>query len=62
MPQPDQRTRFTERRLCTACGELVLHYQVANFDKVTGFKTYEWIPTRHRCTNPRRQAHDLEAR
>lgn len=55
MPQPDQRTRFTERRFCTACGQLVLHYQVAHFDKITGFKTYSFVASNHRCIKPEKR-------
>jgi hypothetical protein len=46
----DQVTKFTSVRACLGCGALVLHHQVADFDEATGFKTYSWIPTSHRCT------------
>lgn len=49
----DQVTRFTEVRACSSCGQRVLHYQVARFDRVTGFKTYHLEPTKHRCTTGR---------
>jgi hypothetical protein len=48
--RPDQVTRFTSVRACSVCGTQVLHHQVARFDRTTGFKTYAWEPTRHRCT------------
>ena len=53
---PDQVTRFTQVKACGSCGVRVLHHQVVNFDRTTGFKTYAWLATRHRCT-PGRTAH-----
>jgi hypothetical protein len=46
----DQVTRFTQVRTCEHCRKRVLHHQVADFDRATGFKSYSWIPTAHRCT------------
>jgi hypothetical protein len=48
--RPDQVTRFTEVKACSHCGQFVLHYQVVRYDRPTGFKTYSFEPTNHRCT------------
>lgn len=59
--RPDQVTRFTQVKACAGCGRRVLHHQVANFDRATGFKTYDWQPTKHRCTTGS-NAHASKAR
>lgn len=50
----DQVTKFTEVRACVRCGKKVMHNQVADYDRATGFKTYSWTPTQHRCTPEKR--------
>lgn len=53
----DQVTKFTAVRPCSICSAYVLHHQVASFDRVTGFKTYSWLASNHRCTTGR-NAHE----
>lgn len=50
----DQVTKFTAVRPCSICCAYVLHHQVADFDVATGFKSYSWIATPHRCTREKR--------
>lgn len=57
----DQVTKFTQVKACVRCGRKVLHHQVADFDRITGFKITSFTPTQHRCT-PGRNAHDRTTR
>lgn len=50
----DQRTKFTAVRFCRWCLRPVMHHQHVDYDRQTGFKTYVWEPTNHRCTRENR--------
>jgi hypothetical protein len=52
--QHDQTTKYTAVRPCLACGRTVLHHQVVDYDRTTGFKTYGYTPHPHRCTRENR--------
>lgn len=47
--RPDQVTRYTRVQACSSCGVRVLHHQVVRFEQPSGFKTYAFEPTKHRC-------------